>query len=37
MDALLRSVEVNNYYLKKNKVVGIDKTQNNKAFSKEKQ
>ena len=36
IDPLLRSVEVNNLYLKTNKVVGIDKTQQNQAFNKKK-
>ena len=33
IDPLLKSVEVNNFYLKNNKVMGIDKTQQNKAFN----
>ena len=32
IDPLLKSVEVNNFYINYNKVVGIDKTQQNKAF-----
>ena len=32
IDLLIKSVEVNNFYLKNNKVVGIDKTQQNKAL-----
>lgn len=35
MDDLLKSVNRNDLYLKRNKVVGIDKTQNNKAFKNE--
>ena len=32
IDPLLKSVEVNNFYINYNKVVDIDKTQQNKAF-----
>jgi hypothetical protein len=34
MDIVNRSMEVNNLYLKNNKVVGIDKTFNIRAFNK---
>ncbi len=36
MDNLLKSVNINDFYLKRNKIVGIDKTQTNKAFNKNK-
>ena len=32
IDLLLKSIEVNNFYLKNNKIVGIDKIQQNKAL-----